>query len=206
MSLSDWDAWGSIVAGAIAIIGGGYATFRYFNHKITFLNPIKACYLIPKSSYPLRQFNGAPANELRPRELIIGVGQYCLMHILTTKTNIEIDSLVLSFEGPDVNKPIIDAPDNPFIVESTKHSGFKYRKDWWGQMYPYSNEPGQRYWFKSNSLVTGHKITTTGEWKGKSCITVPIRNEKPYLMKLDLQVSESRDEDEIPFLKIQQPN
>jgi len=204
VTLTDWGSWAAIVAGGLAIIAAIYAGLRYIRHKVIFWSPYTVRYLIPQAEYPCAQFNGAPAHQLKPKKMVTGIGEYRVMNELTFRSNLEIDLLVLSFEGPSQNKPLVEAPDNPFIIEYPEFSGFKYRKDWWGNMYPYSNDITSRYCYKGIPVVTGHRITTNGNWKGKLCITIPVHGEKPYAMKLDFEVSEK--EDQIPFLKVQEAN
>ena len=200
MTLTDWGSWAAIIAGALAVIYALYAVTKYILHKVAFRHPIKATYLIPQAEYPCRQFIGAPQKEFTPKNIVVGIGQYQLMHELSVRANVTTGVLVLSFEGPIQNKPTIEKPDNPFIVETFENMGKNYLKDWWGIISPYSLDVGPSYWFKDNPRVTGYRVTTTGEWKGKACLEIPIQGEKPFVEKLDFAVSET--EDQIPFLKV----
>jgi hypothetical protein len=204
VTLTDWGSWAAIVAGVLAIVASIYAGLRFVCHKIVFRNPCTVLYLIPQAAYPCKQFKGAPAQELTTHKMVIGIGQYVVMNEFIFKSNLEIDLLVLSFEGPSQNKPFVDAPENPFIIDYAEISGVKYRKDWWGNMYPYSTDVTTRYCYKNIPLLTGHKVTTSGIWKGKACLTIPIHSERAYIVKLDFEVSEK--EDLIPFLKVQETN
>lgn len=201
MTLDKLGIWAAIVAGAIAAGALLFAIAKYARHKITFRHPVHACYLIPQAQYPYRLFMGAPARESKPKRLVIGVGQYRIINQFTVDANVNVDPFDLTFEGSDANKPVWDAPDNPFIVENLEYSGIKYRKDWWGNLHPFSPEVSTSYWYKTETRITGHRIATNGSWKGKVCFTIPIQGEKLYLVKLDLEVS--AENDQVPFLKVE---
>jgi len=201
MNLQDWGAWFAIVAGGIAVIAAIIACYRFIKHKIIFRHPVNATYLVPRAEYPYCKFDGAPVTERKPKKLTIGIGKYRLINILNTEANVKAEHFILTFEGPDLNKPSIDEPDNPFTVGTIEKSGIRYSKDWWGYLHPYSTEISTSYWLTGQTRILGHKITTCGEWEGKTCISIPIIGEKPYTIALDLKVSVEHDE--IPFLKIE---
>jgi len=201
MNLEEIGTWAAIIAGAIAIAVAIFGIVKFSYHKIKFMRPVRVRYLIPRAQYPHRLFEGAPAQELKPTKLVIGVGKYRIMNELTISINVNVDPFVLSFEGPNNNMPTLEEPDNPFIIENIESSGIKYRKDWWGNLHPYSPVISTSYWYKTEPRLTGHRITTYGDWKGKACFTIPIHGERPYVVKLDLEVSEENDQ--VPFLKVE---
>lgn len=199
-NIADLASWVTIVTGILVIAAGVYGLAKFFYNKLRFMRPVKASYLIPQAKYPFREFPGAPSQEKKVKKLVVGVGQYYLINELRVSTNAQVDPFVLSFEGSSQNKPTIDSVDNPFVIESTVSGGIKYRKDWWGNIHRFSPEMSTSNWYREPRIM-GHRITTVGAWKGKTCITIPINGVRAYILKLDLEVSEQERCDQIPFLK-----
>lgn len=200
MNLVELGIWIGIVAGCVGIIIAFIHLVKYIRHKIELHRPIHVCYLIPQASISYRQFEGAPAKQSKTTALVTGVGRYRIMNELTVDINVNANPFTISFEGSSKNKPIIEGPDNPFIVGYEENDGIKYRRDWHGNLQPFSPEKiYNSFWSNNEPRLTGHRIKTYGRWKGKMCFTIPIIGEKPYVVKLDFEASE---EDQIPFLKI----
>lgn len=203
MSYSTMTEAGSVAAiiAAVCLVGGIIYSVCKWRKKRQKLQDLMVHYLIPQSKYPNASFIGAPEQEEKPEQLIVGIGTYRLMHVITPKTDILIDPIILRFEGANKNIPKRYGTDNPFVVEILNDGSYR---DWWGDVQP-PPENWPRYLHYGDTLVIGNRIETVGQWSGKAYFEFRVRNEPVIIKKLGFTVSENPQDDQIPFLKIVNP-
>jgi len=159
------------------------------------LQDMDVFFLIPQRDYPLHHFEGAPEREIKTHKLTIGSGTYVLLLEIESNVDFQFDPINVLIEGSDVNKPKHIGKVNIFKVEELPDGSFR---NWWGHIQvPATSYP--HYYYHGNTLIDQNRIETTGEWKGKLHIEIPLRGELIIHKWLDLAVSST--DDEIPFLK-----
>lgn len=196
-SLSGAGSWAAISAASLAFAGILFAFIRWLVRRCK-LQHVDIRFLVPKNKYPCASFNGAPADERKPSQLTVGIGTYRLMHVIEPKTDMLIDPLVLRFEGKSDDMPERYGTDNPFIVEKLDDGSCR---DWWGDIQP-PPENWPRYIHHGDTVVIGNRIRTRGQWVGKVHFEVRVRNGPIIYKRLGFTVSLNSEDDEIPFLKV----
>ena len=165
------------------------------------LDGIQVRYLIPQQKYPEATFNGAPKTEIWANKLTVSIGTYKILHRLAPKVSMLVDAPAFYFEGSDENKPKVYGIDNPYKVKRIERIDGVYYRDWWGNVQQdVPNYP--KYYHHGNVYAMGNRVQTFGEWKGKCCIEIPVRDEKIITIKMDFSVTNNPDQDNIPFLKV----
>ena len=197
-AMTEVGSWAAIVAAFFSGLGIIYGVFKWLKRKRK-LQGLIVRYLVPQSKYPNASFIGAPAKEKKPDRLTDSIGIYRLMHVITPKTDMLIDPIVLRFEGDNKNIPERLGTDNPFIVEKLDDGSYR---DWWGDVQP-PPENWPRYLHYGGTLVVSNRIKTTGQWSGKAYFEFRVRNGPVIIKKLIFTVSEDPQDDEIPFLKVE---
>lgn len=156
----------------------------------------KVCFLIPRSKYPKKEYNGAPENEKYVNKLTVGIGNYILLLEVESEIDLLFDPIILIFEGQEDNRPTFCGKDNPFVVESLSDGSIR---DWWDNI-SFRGDKKLFYLHHGDTLIDGNKIETKGVWRGKLHIRIPVREADQVDKYLDFEVVE--DKDDIPFLKI----
>ena len=199
-TLANCGAIAAIIGASVVVALALIAFSRWVRRKFLMRNPLELHYLIPQNKYPEASFTGAPDEESKPDCLTVGIGKYRLMHVVTPKTDILTDAIILRFEGPGKDKPKRSGPDNPFIIKPIEGAIGTFYLDWWGDVQP-SPEGWPRYLHSGDTLVIGNRIETLGPWEGIAYFEIPLRGSPVIIKRLPFEVVEDKSADQIPFLK-----
>jgi len=197
---ADWTFYIVVASFAILVLGIviRFSQVRFRKRQV---EGIEVRYLIPQQTYPRAVFKGAPNKEKRVSKLTVGIGTYKILHRLVPKVSMLVDEPAFYFDGQDENKPKVFGIDNPYKVEGIQRTDGAYYRDWWGNVqrdasaYP-------KYYHHGNVYAMGNRIQTFGKWIGKCVIEIPVRDEKVLTFKMDFEVTDNPELDNIPFLKV----
>lgn len=194
---ASWTFYIVVASFAILVLG---IVLRWLLHlwRKSRLQHIDVRYLIPQSHYPAKSpdYVGAPNQEVFPNELNIGIGTYTfLLEAKSKYTDVQLDAMILVFDGNTLNKPKITGKDNPYVVERLADGAYR---DWWGNI----NYPGNNagYLYHGDYLIDGNRVETTGEWHGKLHVQFRVRETIVHRL-LDFMVTKDK-KDDIAFLKV----
>lgn len=191
---ASWTFYIVVASFAILLLGILMGAIQRIVHKRR-LKAIWVRFLIPKRNYPKKTIDGAPEDEQYPDRLTVGIGTYVLLLELESKVDLQFDPLSLMFEGSGENTPMLVRKANPFIVEQLGDGLFR---NWWGHILPPPTIYPRRL-PRGKALIDGNEVTTSGEWKGRIHVVVPVIGEGIIDKYLTFVVSTTQDD--IPFQK-----
>jgi hypothetical protein len=169
---------------------------------------LSVTYLLPQRDYSRKHFPGAPEQEGWPTALTVGVGEYELIHrIGGSKLDLLIDQVQLEFDG-DGERPVAQESFEPLRVGPiwTDESGRRQFRTWHGVVGTVATDAWPRVLNADDSLLIGHRISTSAEWEGEASLTVMMREANgrrsgTVREPLPFRVSTVPEDDEIPFLR-----
>ena len=191
----------SVFTAAVLVIGLVWGLRQWWRWR----KPIRVTFLLPKTKYALRRFQGAPAAETHPKELSMGVGVYDVPIRVQAMTDMEIVQLRVAIHENDLGTRPVDlgrVPSRWQYHTTADHLGRHRYVDWNGEVrlsQDFDSFP--RVVPRGDNCLITHRIRTLGDWDGEIAIVMALRGRFTRSRVVSLPLHVSRYKDDVPFLR-----